>query len=87
MPTEDSNKSHICMFYKIVIDAETPVDESVSHKLKFICQKHICWVKFQLFISTPHLIVSRTLNQILCPRLYIGLGVDQLANLYSVILR
>ena len=30
MPTKDSNKSRTCMFYKIVIDAETPVDESVS---------------------------------------------------------
>ena len=44
---KDSNKSFTYLFYKIVIVAETPVDERVSHKLQFICQKHICWVKFQ----------------------------------------
>ena len=30
-PAKDSNKSLACMFYKIFIFAETPVDESVSH--------------------------------------------------------
>ena len=48
IPAKDSNKSLTGMFYKIVIVAVTPVDERVSHKLLFICQKHICWVKFFL---------------------------------------
>ena len=50
------------LFYEIVIVAETPVDESDPHKLLLICQKHICWVKFQLFFLHHY-------------RLHIGSGV------------
>ena len=49
---KDSNKSLTCLFYKIFIVAETQVDESVSHKLQFICQKHIWWAKFHFFFYT-----------------------------------
>ena len=57
IPAIIQNKSPTCLFYKIVIVVEAPVNESVSHKLLFICQKHICWVKFSNIFSTPHLIV------------------------------
>ena len=33
IPAKISNKSLICLFYKIVIVSETPVDESAFHKL------------------------------------------------------
>ena len=57
IPAKIQNKSPTCQFYKSVNVVEAPVDESVSHKLQFICQKLICWVKFSIIFSTPHLIV------------------------------
>ena len=33
MQTKTQNKSPTCLFYKIVVVVEAPVDESVSHKL------------------------------------------------------